>query len=178
MTTNVDITNRALAEIGSRSQIASMNDGSAEATYANLLYNDLRDFMLREGDYDFAMSSVTLGASSAAVTPWLFYYAYPASALRIRQLIPNDANVLDPQPVEWSIGAIGASKVIFTRKQVSTAWITIAVGEDQWDSIFTESFVRFLGSALTFALQNRIEASKEKLNEALSFAGIANMRDS
>jgi hypothetical protein len=43
--------------------------------------------------------------------------------------------------------------------------------------MFTEAYVRLLGSALAFSLQNRIEASKEKLNEALSFAGIANLRD-
>jgi hypothetical protein len=57
MTSNVDITNRALAQIGSRSQITSMVDGSQEALYANLLYVDLRDFLLREGDYDFSMVS-------------------------------------------------------------------------------------------------------------------------
>jgi len=50
--------------------------------------------------------------------------------------------------------------------------------ESLWDPIFRQSFVRMLASALAFALENRIEASKIKLDEALGFAGIGKMRDS
>jgi hypothetical protein len=179
MTSNVDVTNRVLAQIGSRSQVTSMVDGSQEAFYANLLYVDLRDFLLREGDYDFSMVSTGAIVSGVADVPWVFSYTYPGNCIRIRQLIPVGYIVLDPQPIEWNVINSGGIRRIVTKISVSNIiYTTNTLSEDVWDPIFTQSFERLLGSALAFALQNRIEASKEKLSEALSFAGIANMRDS
>ena len=55
MASQLDIAREALAQIGTRSKIVSLTDGSAEAQYVNLLYGPIRDFLLREGDYDFSM---------------------------------------------------------------------------------------------------------------------------
>ena len=49
--------------------------------------------------------------------------------------------------------------------------------EEFWDPIYQTAFVRMLASSLAFALENRIEASKLKMEEALGFAGIAKVRD-
>jgi hypothetical protein len=116
---SVAITNRALAEIGSRSQITSLSDGSTEALYANLLYNDLRDFMLRQGDYDFSMKSAAPVATTAPAAPWVFSYTYPTDAIRIRNLLPLVFNALDPIPVEWNIGQLSGTRTILTRVAVS-----------------------------------------------------------
>lgn len=178
MTTSTDLTNRALAQIGSRSQVTSLTDGSTEAIYANLLYNELRDFMLREGDYDWAATVVNAIAAAVPPFPWVFAYTYPAIALRVRNLIPSTNVPLDPQPIEWNvIQLVSGTRSILTKTAISLILITYAPPEDTWDSIFTEAFVRLLGSCLAFAIQNRIEASKMKLQEALSFAGLANLRD-
>lgn len=177
MTTNIDLTNRAIAQIGTRSQITSMVDGSAEALYANLIYNGLRNFLLREGDYDFALKTAVPTPFSPPTLPWVYSYVYPIDAIRLRQLVPTIFSALDPAPVEWNLVTIGTVQYIFTKTPVSVMLYTFAPVEDLWDALFTETFVRLLGSSLAFALENRIEASKEKLQEALSFAGIANMRD-
>jgi hypothetical protein len=177
MTTNVDITKRALAQIGTHSQITSMSDGSEEANYANLLYNPLRDFLLTEGDYDFSLTSVALTVSGGAGSGWNFSYSYPTGALRVRSLIPLFIVDFDPAPIEFNIYESGGTRFVFTKEAASEAIITTAPVEDLWDPIFTEAFTRLLASALSFSLENRIEASKEKLSEALNFAGIANLRD-
>jgi len=44
--TQLDVAREALAQIGTRSKIASLDDGSAEAQYVNLLYAPIRDFLL------------------------------------------------------------------------------------------------------------------------------------
>jgi hypothetical protein len=178
MTTDVDLTNRALAEIGSRSQISSMTDGSTEALYANILFNPLRDFMLREGDYDFAMKEATVVAGGAVAFPWAFSYNYPNDCIRIRQAVPATTVTLNPLPVEWNVSGGGVIRTIVTNTPLIFIIYTYAPDIDFWDSIFTEAFVRLLGSALSFALQNRTDGSKEKLVEALQFAGIADLRDS
>jgi hypothetical protein len=179
MTTQVDLANRALAEIGTRSQLTgSIIDPtqSVEARYASLLYAPLRDFLLRDGDYDWAAQIASAGSSVGAPLPWSYAYGYPAGAIRIRQLVP--ANIVDPQPILWDVMNVGGARKILTLDQVTTVVYTAAPSEDLWDAIYTEAFIRLLGSALAFALENRIEASQVKLNEAISFAGIANLRDS
>lgn len=177
MATNVDITNRALATIGTRSQITSMTDGSTEALYANILYNELLYFMLAEGDYDFAMTDILAIPATAPPHIWKYSYEYPQIALRIRQVVPVNYNPLNPEPVEWNVFSNTVSRYILTNTEASILIITYSPPEDYWSPIFTEAFVRLLASGLAFALENRIEASNTKLSEALSFAGIANMRD-
>lgn len=177
MPTQLDIAREALAQVGTRSKITSLTDGSAEAQYVNLLYNPIRDFLLTEGDYDFSMASIGPTLSGFAPAPWIYAYAYPTGALRIRQLIPTTFSFVDPKPVEWNIYAQGANRLILARVPIADILYTAPVGEAMWDPMFEQSFVRMLASALAFALENRIEASKQKLEEALSFAGIANLRD-
>lgn len=179
MTTSLDICKQALASIGTRSSITSLTDGSPEANYCSLLYAPLRDFLLREGDYDFAMTSVVPVVAGVGVPPpWAFIYNYPATALRIRQVWSTLQAALDPKPIQWNIYSFSGVKYIVTRESINSVLITYAPIEDMFDAIFRESFVRLLGSALAFALENRIEASKKELEEAISFAGIANLRDS
>jgi hypothetical protein len=177
VTAPLDITKRALAQIGTHSQITSMVDGSEEALYANLLYLPLKDFLLREGDYDFSITSNTLALSSTTGSPWVFSYAYPSAALRIRSLVPLAYDEFNPVPIEYNIASATGVKFILTKVAADKAIYTYSAPEDVWDSLFTEAFTRLLASALAFSLENRIEASKEKLTEALNFAGIANMRD-
>jgi hypothetical protein len=178
MTTNIDITNRALAEIGTRSVITSMTDGSQEALYANLLYNGLRDFLLREGDYEFASTPIVPVAIAAPLPPWLYGYQYPTDCVRVKQLIPVGYNLMDPVPVEFNIANSASARAIVTKTQTAFLVYTAnSVVETLWDAMFTESFVRMLASALAFALENRIEASNAKLQEAINFAGMASLKD-
>lgn len=179
MTTSTDICKQALASIGTRSSITSITDGSTEANYCLLLYAPLRDFLLREGDYDFAMTSVVPAAAAVGVPPpWSFIYTYPVTALRIRQAWSTTQPALDPKPIQWNIYTFAGVKYVVTRTSINALLITYAPVEDMFDAIFREAFVRLLGSALAFALENRIEASKKELEEAITFAGIANLRDS
>ena len=130
MTTNIDITNRALATVGTRSKITSMTDGSTEALYANLLYNGLRDFLLREGDHDFAMQDIIPENGPEPSGPWLYSYIYPPSLIRIRQLIASTARPLDPKPVEWNIVTFPSNlRYIVTRVPVQVMIFTWAPPE-------------------------------------------------
>ena len=176
MPTDLDLTRRALAEIGTRTTISAMDDGSPEASYASLLYNPLRDFLLREGDYDWAMDTIPAVETFHQGGAWAHSYEYPSGVLRIRSAIPFDYLRLRPRPVEYNVWHAAGTLELVTNVPVGTWVCTFAPDENAWDSIFQESFVRLLGSALTFALQNRIEASKKALEESIQFARIADMR--
>jgi len=174
----LEVAREALAQIGTRSKIASLDDGSAEATYINLLYGPIRDFLLTDGDYDFSLVATELVPITVPpAPPWLYGYVYPEDALRIRQLFPKDYEPLDPHPIEWTISSTLGVRQISTRAEAVQVHYTRAVSEGLWDAMYRQAFVRMLASALAFALENRIEASKVKLDEALGFAGIAKVRD-
>jgi hypothetical protein len=177
--TQLDVAREALAQIGTRTTITSLTDGSPEAVYISLLYGPLRDFLLVEGDYDFAAATrvaVRLPAPEPP-PPWTYAYEYPGDGLRIRQLLPLGWDALNPVPIAWNLAHGLPERFIFTNQEVASIIFTAAAEEARWDAIFRQSFVRMLASALAFALENRIEASKVKLEEALGFAGIGNMRD-
>jgi hypothetical protein len=182
MTTSVDVANRALAQIGTRSQLTGdVIDPaqSTEAQYCALLYAPLRDFLLVEGDYGFSLFTMGAVSSLPIVAPWTQTYEFPLVALRVRQLFPTAFVPLDPHPVEWTVMVLSGVKKLMCNQAINSILYTgVPTSEDLWDSIFMEAYTRLLSSALAFALENRIEASKEKLAEAISFAGIANLRDS
>jgi hypothetical protein len=174
MSTQLEVAREALAQIGTRTSITALDDGTAEATYVSLLYAPLRDFLLRDGDYDFSLKYATAVAVTAPSFPWSYAYQFPDDGVRIRQLIPLLPVALDPRPIAWNV----SGRLIYTGEQIATVLYTVQANEELWDSMFRQSFVRLLGSALAFALENRIEASKQKMDEALSFAGVNKLRDS
>jgi len=176
--TQTDIAREALAQIGTRSDITSIADNTVEAKYVTILFDPIRDFLLVDGDYDWSTRWVVPVAYGVPAPPWKYVYPYPPDALRIRQLIPLQFEALDPRPVEWSItGTDVTSTKVVTNVEIGYIYYTAAVDTMFWDAMFRQAFVRMLASALAFALENRIEASKVKLDEALGFAGIAKLRD-
>jgi hypothetical protein len=101
MTTDVDICNRALQQMGTQSTIVSLSELSAEAAACALRYNNLRQRLLRAALWGFAKASGTLTLLRAApgtpelpsttaiswsaafpTPPWQYSYAYPLDCLR------------------------------------------------------------------------------------------------
>ncbi len=107
MVAPVDLCNRALAAIGTRSTIASLDEQSPEAAACALEFEATRDELLRLYAWDWARQQVPLavlkaaqgtpenpaGTGAAPPIPWLYSYAYPADCIRARYIVP-----LIPQP--------------------------------------------------------------------------------
>lgn len=108
MTSEVDIANRALSEIGTRSQIASLDEGSNESIQCKLLLEPLRDEMLRMAPWDCCRNFVNLSLICAAPgtpenpsagsatwqkgippPPWSYEYAYPSDCIRAIYVVPQ-----------------------------------------------------------------------------------------
>lgn len=107
----------ALAEIGSRSTITAVNDGSNEANYCNLFYAPVRDQALRAARWNFARHFDTMVLFKAApgtpenpsvvttsgwlhnypVPPWLYSYTLPSDFLFARSIIAQpDISTISP----------------------------------------------------------------------------------
>lgn len=100
MTSETDICNRALAESGARSSIASLTENSTEAKAAAQFYQSVRDQVLRAARWGFARKTATLSLLKAApgtpestvaassvwtsaspAPPWLYSYALPSDCM-------------------------------------------------------------------------------------------------
>lgn len=108
MTSEVDIANRALSAIGTRSQIASLDEGSNESIQVKLLLEPLRDELLRLAPWNCARNFANLSLICAAPgtpenpsagsttwqrgippPPWSYEYAYPSDCLRPIYVVPQ-----------------------------------------------------------------------------------------
>lgn len=92
MASIVSICNQALSEIGTQSAIADLMEASAEGQQCALWYDDLRKRLLRTAQWGFARRQVVLtqlgdAQDLTAPYPYLFKYAYPSDALKIRYLL-------------------------------------------------------------------------------------------
>jgi len=108
MTSITDIANRSLSAIGTRSQIADLNEDSPEARACKLLIEPLRDEVLRMAPWNCAFNYQNLSLICAAPgtpenpgaglnvwdkgippPPWSYEYAYPSDCLRPVFVVPQ-----------------------------------------------------------------------------------------
>jgi hypothetical protein len=108
MTSAVDIANRALSSIGTRSQIADLGEDSNEARQCKLLLEPLRDELLRMAPWNCAFNFQNLSLICSAPgtpenpnaggstwekgippPPWSYEYAYPSDCLRPVYVVPQ-----------------------------------------------------------------------------------------
>ena len=111
MTTTVDIVNRALQCLGSRTTVTATeltNQTSNEAIQANLILTQLRDDTLRMAPWNFAQAYIGLTYITSApgtpenttqgtplwqpgqpAPPWAYEYQYPVDCLRALFIVPQ-----------------------------------------------------------------------------------------
>lgn len=108
MASEINICNRALSEIGTRSSISAFDDGTAEGYNCGLWYDDLRKRLLRCAPWGFARRQLTLTQTGqftdlSSPYPFLFSYAYPADCIKLRYLLPPPI----PPPAPTSTPIVG-----------------------------------------------------------------------
>ena len=110
MTTTVDIVNRALQIMGTRTTVTSgelSGNTTNEAVQANLLLDNVRRRLIRMAPWNFALKTVNLNYITSSpgtpenpiagttlwepgqpAPPWNYEYQYPVDALRVCWIIP------------------------------------------------------------------------------------------
>ena len=79
----VEICNRALNAIGAEA-ITALSDDTARAVLCNRLYTDLRDELLQDHPWNFAIRRSELAADATAPDfEWLYKYQLPTGCLRV-----------------------------------------------------------------------------------------------
>lgn len=147
MTTDIDICNMALSEIGTQSTIASFAEQSNEAIQCALWYDTMRKRLLRAAQWGFARTQVTLTQVADAIPdntapfPYLFSYAYPDDALKIRYILqtPITTNGAPPpdlvvSPATWYTPS-RANRFIIANQTIGMATVKVILTNVGWVNI-------------------------------------------
>lgn len=98
--TQASIYNMALAAIGVDRFVQSPTDGSIQARTCNVFWDAVRDQVLQDFPWGFAMRYSPLQLITKTLTNWLCCYKYPADCVQARLVLPtidvsNDVTVLN-----------------------------------------------------------------------------------
>lgn len=88
MSSEVQIARLALQHLGDRYDITSLNEASPEAEQVQLVFQNVRDMVLREHPWKFARKYASPAQLSGdAPGNWDYMFLYPSDALRIIRIV-------------------------------------------------------------------------------------------
>lgn len=172
MASDIEIANFALSKLGERS-ITAFTDDSPQARLVNLTYSNLRDALLREHAWNFAMRRASLAASGT--TPdWGYSYAYdlpsdPDFCLRVW-------SVDNPYEYEWKVEA--RQVVTDLGAPLKIRYISRVADSAQFDPMFVDTMAAYLAAEWAEKItgtasmrQQMVELYVAKLTQARSSDG-------
>lgn len=190
MTTEVDIVNMALSEIGAQTLITSLADDTPAGQQATLYYARMRQKLLRTAPWGFARKTIELtelGTLAAdpptSPYPWLFKYDYPDDCMKFNYVLPPPFPVAGDDAPDVSSGLIVpwcapdrawrflvASdadvdnlqfRVLLSNVQAALGvYIVDVVNPDAWEPLFTDALVMLLAYKFVIPLSGNV-AMKE-----------------
>lgn len=186
MTTDVDICNRALDEIGARVVVTTLSENTPQGKACSRQYDPMRRQLLRAAPWGFARKTAALTPLGlltdnppASPYPWLAKYAYPADCEKVRYVLPTPTsfnvvgvpNVSDigfnpyvmPSrsnrflPAYDDTGATPA-KVLLSNLPLLTCVYTVdVVNPDLFDVLYTNALVMALANKLVMPLSGNVK---------------------
>lgn len=153
MASEVQIARLALQNIGDRYDITSLSDATPEAEQVNLVFNDVRDMVLREHPWKFARKYATPAyLVGDAPGNWEYMYTYPSDALRIIRIVNPVGD--DAPPVRFEVARNKDDiKVILTNQSEPTLEYTKQVTDTElFDPQFVTAFAYRLSQYIAMPL--------------------------
>lgn len=182
MTSPIEICNQALAAVGTRTTIASLDEGSNESIQCNLQYNSTVDTVLRSAQWGFARRVVTAALLKTATgaspwtsdqppPPWRYQYAYPSDCIMLRYVTGQEwagtgtpifssdyqYDTTPAQPAKWAkmLDVVDGveSQTICTNAPLAIFCYTRRIEDpSQFDSLAVQALINGLASQICFAL--------------------------
>jgi len=159
----IRICNMALSNIGARSTLEDLADGSAEGNECDLWYEYSRLQTLEASDWSFARRRLTLATHSEDPPSgvWGYRYQYPSDCVNFRKIQNPSGDVADPIPFEIEIDGNLDNRSILTD-------LDDAIGVYTFDLETTTLFPPIFIEMLSFSLASHI---------AISLTGKLDIRD-
>lgn len=155
MASEVQICNLALSHLGSYT-ISALTEATQEARQCNLLYDPVRDAVLRDFPWNFAERRGYL-AELSGVTPvgYDYAYAYPTDCIKARHIYNAVAGA---KPIDFIVNAGSglASKMILTDEADAILIYTAKITDpNMFDASFVNAMAYKLASDLALPLTKK-----------------------
>lgn len=167
MASKTQIVNIALNRIGVSKQVANVDtENSREALSAKIIFDDDRDYVLRDFAWPWATGYAVLGlvagTSSVPVNgDWQYAYRYPSDAIFIRRIVTPGLGRNDPNPPAFRVGSDVQGRLLYTNQPEVTVEYTRRVTDaGEFDAVFTSMLAWRLGAMLAPALSRMTDAAK------------------
>lgn len=169
----VEICNRALNAIG-QAAITALDEGTPRADLCNRLYTDLRDELLQDHPWNFALRrEVSAALTSEPAFEWTYEYAFPTNAVRIISV--NE----DWQRVLWA--SEGRKILTDEASPINVRYVTNDLVESDFPPLFTAALVLRIALDLAVPMTDsaaKREALAKEFRVAISRARGADARES
>ena len=178
---DVQIAKLALQHIGDRYDITSLDEATPEAEQVNLVYENIRDALVREHPWKFSLRYTT-PAALVGTPPmgWTFMYQYTPEALKVWRIV----NPLDPigdelPPIKWTIGRNASDvKVLMTNQGTPEFEYSKQVTNSiEFDASFVMALSWRLAETIARPLTGDDSVVDRVKRDAREHVGIAKMED-
>ncbi len=115
--TEVQIAKLALQHLGDRWDITTLSESTPEAEQVNLVFDNVRDMVLRSHPWTFATKFTSPTALAGTVpAQWDYMFTYPSDALRVTRIVNPLGD--DQPPIKFAIAKNSSdAKVIMTNEE-------------------------------------------------------------
>lgn len=182
MASVVSICNLALNLIGQRS-ITDLNENTNAARSCNLIYDTIRDSVLRDNAWNFASVTEELALLSGETIPgWDFIYAYPVKCLYVRKIIA-EGDVADQLPREFQtpLAPVSKQRCIAVNLEYAYAEYTYQVTDPNlYDANFIDALSCRLAASLAQSIAGNASLSQQLMQtyrNMIEVAKLSNARE-
>lgn len=148
----VDLCNRALDKLGHK-PITSLGDGNTAANMLTRTWPIVRDALLREHPWNFAVSRATT-APDAAAPAWGYTYQHT---------LPTDClKLLDVDSLAYPDYQIEGGKILTNDDTLNIVYLRQVTDPNEYDPLFVE----LAASRLAYELAERLTQSNAKIEKA------------
>jgi hypothetical protein len=169
MPSEVHIARLALQNIGDRFDLTALSDPTPEAEQVNLVFNDVRDMVLREYPWKFARKYST-PASLAGVVPgnWSHMYTYPPDALRLLRIVNPLGDHQPPIRFEVARNAHDIKVVLTDQSEPMLEYTQKVTDPERFDAQFVMAFAYRLAQYIAMPItgDRQIMADMKTLADA------------
>jgi hypothetical protein len=177
MTSEVDICNRALDEIGS-DPIMSLTDDTREANLCNRLYPLARDELLRKSNWNFAIKRVSLPQDATApASQYAYQFVLPADYIKLKGFYRQGDLLYGHEDYSPFFQKEG-NRILTNDTAVDLIYVARVADVNLFDNLFIEALALRMASSLAYSISNNrqlMETLKSladiKLREAIASDG-------
>lgn len=174
MASSVQIAKLALQHVGDRYDITALDEATPEAEQVNLLFEDVRDMVLRQHPWKFAIKHDSPAQLSGTVPGlWSYMFVYPSDCLKMIEIVNPLGKDVDPIRFDVMLNSSGTKVIVCDVEEPELRYISRVTDSDAFDPGFVMAFSLRLAQYLAVPLtgdRGLALALKQDADEALSMA--------